>query len=78
MSTLDTVIATAIGLAALALLPSCAGEHQQPPVVQPAPPKPAPAAEMPPQPPGQPLRAGSFPRSFLIPGTDTSLSIGGH
>jgi Porin subfamily len=27
--------------------------------------------------PGQPVVAGSFPRSFLIPGTDTSLRIGG-
>jgi hypothetical protein len=26
---------------------------------------------------GPPLGAGSFPRSFLIPGTDTSISIGG-
>jgi len=27
--------------------------------------------------PGQPVVAGSFPRSFLIPGTDTSIRIGG-
>src|SRR5438445_11988642 len=27
--------------------------------------------------PGAPTLAGSFPRSFLIPGTDTSLRIGG-
>jgi Porin subfamily len=27
--------------------------------------------------PGQPLAGGSFPRSFLIPGTDTSIRIGG-
>jgi len=27
--------------------------------------------------PGQPVVSGSFPRSFLIPGTDTSLRIGG-
>ncbi len=27
--------------------------------------------------PGAPTMAGSFPRSFLIPGTDTSLRIGG-
>ena len=27
--------------------------------------------------PGQPVTSGSFPRSFLIPGTDTSLRIGG-
>jgi hypothetical protein len=26
---------------------------------------------------GLPVGAGSFPRSFLIPGTDTSISIGG-
>jgi hypothetical protein len=26
---------------------------------------------------GNPIRAGSFPRSFLIPGTDTSIRIGG-
>jgi hypothetical protein len=32
--------------------------------------KPAPA-------PGVPLSAGSFPRSFLIPGTDTSIRVGG-
>jgi hypothetical protein len=28
-------------------------------------------------PPGAPVMSGSFPRSFLIPGTDTSLRIGG-
>src|SRR5580700_1358808 len=28
-------------------------------------------------PPGTPVVNGSFPRSFLIPGTDTSLRIGG-
>src|SRR5580700_1866740 len=28
-------------------------------------------------PPGNPVMSGSFPRSFLIPGTDTSLRIGG-
>jgi hypothetical protein len=27
--------------------------------------------------PGAPLEKGSFPRSFLIPGTDTSIRIGG-
>jgi hypothetical protein len=27
--------------------------------------------------PGQPIIGGSFPRSFLIPGTDTSIRIGG-
>jgi DcaP outer membrane protein/Porin subfamily len=27
--------------------------------------------------PGQPVVSGSFPRSFLIPGTDTSLRVGG-
>src|SRR5260221_8090658 len=27
---------------------------------------------------GQPAGAGSFPRSFLIPGTDTSLRVGGQ
>jgi Porin subfamily/DcaP outer membrane protein len=27
--------------------------------------------------PGQPVTSGSFPRSFLIPGTDTSLRVGG-
>ena len=27
--------------------------------------------------PGQPVTSGSFPRSFLIPGTDTSIRIGG-
>jgi hypothetical protein len=27
--------------------------------------------------PGAPLSAGSFPRSFLIPGTDTSIRVGG-
>ena len=29
-------------------------------------------------PPGTPSLAGSFPRSFLIPGTDTSIQIGGY
>ena len=29
------------------------------------------------RPPGAPVTTGSFPRSFLIPGTDTSLRIGG-
>ena len=28
-------------------------------------------------PPGAPVQSGAFPRSFLIPGTDTSLRIGG-
>jgi hypothetical protein len=28
-------------------------------------------------PPGTPLKDGSFPRSFLIPGTDTSVRVGG-
>src|SRR5438034_2657874 len=28
--------------------------------------------------PGQPLAGGSFPRSFLIPGTDTSIRVGGQ
>src|SRR5580700_3732576 len=28
-------------------------------------------------PPGTPVISGSFPRSFLLPGTDTSLRIGG-
>ena len=27
--------------------------------------------------PNQPVTSGSFPRSFLVPGTDTSLRIGG-
>ena len=27
--------------------------------------------------PGQPMAGGSFPRSFLIPGTDTSIRVGG-
>ncbi len=27
--------------------------------------------------PGQPVTSGSFPRSFLVPGTDTSIRIGG-
>src|SRR5947208_16622793 len=27
--------------------------------------------------PGQPIVGGSFPRSFLIPGTDTSIRVGG-
>jgi hypothetical protein len=36
------------------------------------PPGPAPSG------PGSPVVAGSFPRSFLIPGTDTSLRIGGQ
>ena len=27
--------------------------------------------------PGQPIAGGSFPRSFLIPGTDTSIRVGG-
>src|SRR5437899_5462799 len=27
--------------------------------------------------PGQPIMGGSFPRSFLIPGTDTSIRVGG-
>lgn len=31
-----------------------------------------------PTPPGAPSLAGSFPRSFLIPGTDTSIAIGGY
>ncbi|HJU15392.1 MAG TPA: DcaP family trimeric outer membrane transporter [Stellaceae bacterium] len=31
-----------------------------------------------PVPPGAPSLAGSFPRSFLIPGTNTSLQIGGY
>src|SRR5207244_10598398 len=30
-----------------------------------------------PAPPGAAVGAGSFPRSFLIPGTDTSLRLGG-
>src|SRR5712692_4267758 len=30
------------------------------------------------RPPGAPVTTGSFPRSFLIPGTDTSLRIGGY
>ena len=35
-------------------------------------------AQVPPGPgPGAPVVAGAFPRSFLIPGTDTSLRIGG-
>src|SRR5579863_3547812 len=29
-------------------------------------------------PPGSATIAGSFPRSFLIPGTDTSIQIGGY
>ena len=32
----------------------------------------------PPSGPGSPVVAGSFPRSFLIPGTDTSIRIGGQ
>ena len=28
--------------------------------------------------PGVPMAGGSFPRSFLIPGTDTSLRVGGQ
>src|SRR6516165_6598146 len=36
------------------------------------PPGPAPSG------PGSPVVAGSFPRSFLIPGTDTSIRIGGQ
>ena len=39
--------------------------------MQPAPPGAAPGA------PGAPIGAGSFPRSFMIPGTDTSLRLGG-
>src|SRR5215813_10218180 len=35
------------------------------------------AQQPPPAGPGQPVVGGSFPRSFLIPGTDTSLRIGG-
>jgi hypothetical protein len=31
-----------------------------------------------PVPPGAPSLAGSFPRSFLIPGTNTSIAIGGY
>jgi hypothetical protein len=31
-----------------------------------------------PVPPGTPSLAGSFPRSFLIPGTNTSIAIGGY
>jgi hypothetical protein len=72
MSVSRTIAATATGLA---LLIAAATE---PPVA----PKPAdrkpPIAEQPEPPPGMPLRAGSYPRSFLIPGTDTSISIGGH
>src|SRR6266853_4777084 len=30
------------------------------------------------RPPGAPVTTGSFPRSFLIPGTDTSLRNGGY
>src|SRR5438552_7654050 len=32
----------------------------------------------PPSGPGSPVVAGSFPRSFLIPGTDSSIRIGGQ
>src|SRR5437763_17204027 len=40
-------------------------------------------AQVPPPPPappgpGGPVMAGSFPRSFVIPGTEVSLRIGGH
>ena len=38
----------------------------------------APGAAPAPSGPGSPVVAGSFPRSFLIPGTDTSLRIGGQ
>jgi hypothetical protein len=36
------------------------------------------AATAAPLPPGAPSLAGSFPRSFLIPGTNTSIRIGGY
>src|SRR5213078_3014363 len=35
-------------------------------------------AQVPPAAPGGPIGVGSFPRSFLIPGTDTSLRVGGQ
>jgi hypothetical protein len=38
----------------------------------------APGAAPAPSGPGSPVVAGSFPRSFLIPGTDTSIRIGGE
>jgi hypothetical protein len=38
----------------------------------------APGAAPAPSGPGAPVVAGSFPRSFVIPGTDTSLRIGGQ
>src|SRR5260221_3728688 len=35
-------------------------------------------AQVAPAAPGGPIGVGSFPRSFLIPGTDTSLRVGGQ
>src|SRR6266571_7724691 len=35
-------------------------------------------AQVPPARPGPAIGVGTFPRSFLIPGTDTSLRIGGQ
>jgi hypothetical protein len=79
MSISRSIAATAALLVAAA---AASGEDAQPPTAPPAASRPAPRkpldAEKPQLQPGMPLRAGSFPRSFLIPGTDTSLSIGGH
>ncbi len=49
---------------------------QAPPAGAPGPYVPGFGAET--RPPGAPVTTGSFPRSFLIPGTDTSLRIGGY
>ena len=79
--------ALAAGVGGLALLCGMAAtplraDEPPPSATPPAAPRPAerqpPATQQPTRPPGMTLRAGSFPRSFLIPGTDTSLSIGGH
>jgi len=43
----------------------------------PATPPTAPAANGAAPPPDSPLIGGSFPRSFVIPGTDTSIRVGG-
>jgi hypothetical protein len=45
--------------------------------VPPASPPPASAANGSSPPPDSPLLGGSFPRSFVIPGTDTSIRVGG-
>jgi hypothetical protein len=86
MSLFDWIAATAVGLllltGAIAFPPAHAEERRPQPAAQTTAPGPAnrkaDVAQKPAAPPGMPLRAGSFPRSFLIPGTDTSISIGGR